>query len=303
MTYKEYFKDELEDPNTNYFILDTKGTGDHADVDFTQYKWNRKRNNKVKEGDVFIYRRPSKSSETLKFYFFGAAKIGEITGADEVIGKVIKAYPFQEYIHQNDVENFKWKWKTRVENWSNFFSQYGINNIPKEDFESLLQYSERFTEDDAYDPEAAAEAAKDMGNNKYFVPDNLGIAIIRSKQTEFSNKIKTNYLGQCAFCEIKTKQFLVGSHIIPWSKDKNFRLDPSNGICLCSFHDKAFDKGFLTIDDDYKISVTTRITEDVALSEPLKNLNGKLIRLPKVGRPNKEHLAYHRTNIFDNFKD
>ncbi|MCP4611704.1 MAG: hypothetical protein GY845_23590 [Planctomycetes bacterium] len=78
MTYDRHFKQEFGNPKTQYFILDTKGGGKHGDIDFVQYQWSRSRYNLVREGDVFLCRRPRSASETGEFYFFGAAKIGTI---------------------------------------------------------------------------------------------------------------------------------------------------------------------------------------------------------------------------------
>jgi putative restriction endonuclease len=54
---------------------------------------------------------------------------------------------------------------------------------------------------------------------------------------------------------------LVASHIVPWSKNEKIRLNPSNGLCLNSIHDKAFDKGFITVTTDYKIKVSEYLNE------------------------------------------
>lgn len=40
-------------------------------------------------------------------------------------------------------------------------------------------------------------------------------------------------------------RLLIASHIVPWSKDKTNRLNPSNGLCLSAIHDRAFDQGFI----------------------------------------------------------
>jgi len=39
---------------------------------------------------------------------------------------------------------------------------------------------------------------------------------------------------------------LIASHIVPWSKDKQNRLNPRNGLCLSALHDKAFDRGMIS---------------------------------------------------------
>ena len=38
-----------------------------------------------------------------------------------------------------------------------------------------------------------------------------------------------------------SSDFLVASHIFPWEIDENNCLNPLNGLCLNSIHDRAFD--------------------------------------------------------------
>lgn len=57
MTYLEFFKEELNSESTSFFILDTAGPATRGDIDFKEYLWETNRFNKVKEGDLFIYRR------------------------------------------------------------------------------------------------------------------------------------------------------------------------------------------------------------------------------------------------------
>jgi putative restriction endonuclease len=303
MTYENHFKEEFDNSNTQYFILDTKGGGKHGDVDFVQYEWSRSRFNRLREGDVFICRRPGgQASETGKFYFFGAAKVGTITGTDRVTAKLIKPYPFQDYLHQEDLEDFKWTWKERGETWEHFFNQYGMNRINKVDFINLLKFSESSVKDYDYDPAAATDATQGIQKHDYSVDDHEGLRKIRAKQGAFSNTVKTNYGKRCAICSITTSQFLIGSHIIPWSVRKDIRLDPSNGICLCALHDKAFDNGFITIDKNHVVVITQRVKNDTILFALLKECEGKKLRLPKTALPDNQYLEYHRVNIFDKFK-
>ncbi|WP_257130349.1 hypothetical protein [Bacillus cereus] len=60
----DYYKEELDNIGTNFFILDTKGnTTDHGDVDFVCYEWSPSKYGRVNAGDLFIYRRPQNASE------------------------------------------------------------------------------------------------------------------------------------------------------------------------------------------------------------------------------------------------
>ena len=61
----------------------------------------------------------------------------------------------------------------------------------------------------------------------------------------------------------------------------------------------AFDKGFITLTDDYIIQVHPEV-QDTILSE----YNGKQIMIPLVEyfRPEKKFLKHHREKIFGLFK-
>ena len=91
----------------------------------------------MREGDYFVYRRPTKVSENRKFYFFGMGQMGKIEGeGDRVIGKVINPVRFTNIIYQDDIIDYEWKWKEKTRNdFQYFFNMYGMNIIPVEDFE------------------------------------------------------------------------------------------------------------------------------------------------------------------------
>jgi putative restriction endonuclease len=82
-------------------------------------------------------------------------------------------------------------------------------------------------------------------------------AIIKARinQSFFCSTILSSYNCKCCITGLSIPDFLVAGHIIPWAKDEKNRLNPHNGLCLNSIHDKAFDKGFITISTDYKIKV------------------------------------------------
>jgi len=84
------------------------------------------------------------------------------------------------------------------------------------------------------------------------VPDQTATSKTRgSAQRAFAEAVKSNYNMKCAVTGIATREFLVAAHIVPWSMDPSIRLDPSNGICLSLIVDRAFEKGYLIIKDDY----------------------------------------------------
>jgi len=312
MNYKNLYEKELSHPSTNFFILDTKGSGvKHDDADFIKYSWRTNKFGLVNPGDLFIYRRPGKASETGKFYFFGAGKIETIVSAidsgvevdDEtrVNGAIKKPFPFIDNLHPDDLNNFRWRFKERnPDTWMYFFNQYGMNRIDREDFVALMDLAEG-NSDNEYDNEAATKALQNIQNGNYHVEDQKGEAPRRAKQGVFSNKVKNNYRNSCGICGIQTRSLLIGSHIIPWATRKDIRLDPSNGISLCVMHDKLFDAGYITLDKNLRVIVSETVHRDPVLKTITDLIKGSKLTAPKKSLPKEEYLIHHRENTFEKF--
>lgn len=122
----------------------------------------------------------------------------------------------------------------------------------------------------------------------------------REKQWAFRLSLLKGYDEHCCISGVSNRDFLIASHIVPWSIDKENRLNPQNGLLLNVFLDKAFDKGYITIkSQDFTVSVCDKIT-DKALQKQLIPLQGFRIHLPSnIERyPGKEFLEYHNDVIF-----
>lgn len=123
----------------------------------------------------------------------------------------------------------------------------------------------------------------------------------RVNQNFFRSTILSSYNVKCCITGLSISEFLVASHIIPWKKDKNNRLNPHNGLCLNSIHDKAFDKGFITITPDYKIKVSKCFDDfkkDESVTDFFLKYENQSIILPDRFLPSKEFLDYHHHQIF-----
>lgn len=138
-------------------------------------------------------------------------------------------------------------------------------------------------------------------NRKYEVPDyHLTSKTRGSAQRAFSKAVKKNYGFRCAITGITSENFLVASHIVPWSVDKAIRLDPSNGICLSLLVDKAFESGLLLIDNELNVSIDwTRVGDDPALESQLKQYDGKILNTPVKEPPQPAYLQRRRMLIDD----
>lgn len=117
-----------------------------------------------------------------------------------------------------------------------------------------------------------------------------------SAQRVFAKEVKGNYNWRCAVTGIRTREFLVASHIVPWSVDEAIRLDPSNGICLSVLIDRAFESGFLVIQDDLVVTVNWgRIAEDEELKRQLGCYEGVRIAFPRTCPPKVDYLRKRRS--------
>ena len=124
----------------------------------------------------------------------------------------------------------------------------------------------------------------------------------RVNQDAFRSMILNLYEKRCALTGIDIPALLVASHIIPWAVNQQERLNPENGLCLSSLYDKAFDKGFISFDDQYRVILAGKLK--LYQAEPyyrkhFASIEGQTIALPEYHRPNKEFLEWHRDCIFD----
>lgn len=164
--------------------------------------------------------------------------------------------------------------------WDEFFSQSKIIS------ESEKVYRTVFEE------RPGDEAATDYSAGEKSVNAN-----VRLMQGFFRKTILNIYDTKCCITGISIPELLVASHIVPWKKDRNNRLNPCNGLCLNALHDKAFDKGFITISDKYEIVVSRQI-ENIPENNFIADSDRRKISLPDRFLPAREFLEYHRTQIY-----
>ncbi len=125
----------------------------------------------------------------------------------------------------------------------------------------------------------------------------------RIGQGYFRDAVLSSYDFKCCVTGLNEKRLLNASHIKPWkvSDPKTERTNPRNGLCLNALHDKAFDQGYITINDRYEIVMSKKIKEakmDEETRDWLYSYDGKQILLPKKFFPSKEFIEYHNDVIF-----
>lgn len=124
----------------------------------------------------------------------------------------------------------------------------------------------------------------------------------RVNQDAFRSMILNLYEKRCALTGINIPTLLVASHIIPWAVNQQERLNPENGLCLSALYDKAFDKGFISFDDQYRVILAEKLKlyqAEPYFGKHFASIEGQTIALPEYHRPNKKFLEWHRDCIFN----
>lgn len=131
--------------------------------------------------------------------------------------------------------------------------------------------------------------------------DKERIVKTRINQSFFRSAVLSSYNLKCCITGLFIPDLLVASHIKPWTKDKNNRTNPKNGLCLNSIHDKAFDKGYLTITTDYKVLVSDYLNDfekEKIINDFFIKYNNQKITLPDKFLPSREFLDWHYKELF-----
>ena len=125
---------------------------------------------------------------------------------------------------------------------------------------------------------------------------------VRINQNFFRMAVLAAYDSKCCITDMAIPELLNASHIKPWAKDELNRVNPRNGLCLNVLHDRAFDRGLVTVTPEYNIK-TSRYLDKFRLDKPVRDYllryNGKPIKLPSRFSPDLLFLEYHNKYIFE----
>jgi putative restriction endonuclease len=123
------------------------------------------------------------------------------------------------------------------------------------------------------------------------------IVRVRVNQSFFRRRVLSAYDFRCCVTGLAIKSLLVASHIVPWSIDKDNRLNPRNGLCLNALHDKAFDCGLMWVEEGFKIRMSDKLLYEKAGSRDIRDwffsFDSKFLLLPKNFQPDPNFLVKH----------
>jgi putative restriction endonuclease len=126
------------------------------------------------------------------------------------------------------------------------------------------------------------------------------LVLTRVCQSFFRRAVLASYGQRCCLCALDLPSLLVASHIKPWALCEESRADPENGLCLCALHDKAFDRGLISVTENYLVLIAPIVKKSKApfTEVALTAFESGPIHLPTRFAPKPDYLQWHRENVF-----
>ena len=122
------------------------------------------------------------------------------------------------------------------------------------------------------------------------------LCVQRVGQSIFRNGLIDYWEGRCAITGLAVVELLRASHIKPWADCATDaeRLDVFNGLLLAPHLDAAFDRGFISINDDGHVVLAESLDPSahalLGLEEPLQ--------VTRLTDAHRAYLAWHRGHVF-----
>ena len=144
-----------------------------------------------------------------------------------------------------------------------------------------------------------AEYSKRIISQQHFLDKNSYEEEIFVRSEIFKRELPRLYNYTCAISNLRIDateniSMIDACHIIPFGISHNDTIQ--NGISLCPNLHRAFDRGIISIDDNYRVLISSKFVESGSSTYSIKQYQGQRILLPSKEEyyPSKINLANHR---------
>ncbi|MGC4122839.1 MAG: HNH endonuclease [Myxococcales bacterium] len=122
------------------------------------------------------------------------------------------------------------------------------------------------------------------------------LVVQRVGQDVFREGLLDYWDGRCAVTGLTVRELLRASHVKPWADCATDaeRLDVYNGLLLAVHLDAAFDRGFITFEDDGRIRISPALSAD---DRRALSVNSAL-KVRVLEDEHRTYLAWHRAKVF-----
>lgn len=124
---------------------------------------------------------------------------------------------------------------------------------------------------------------------------------VRVNQSFFRTAVLASYNYTCCITGLQYPQLIIAGHIRPWGIDEKNRMNPRNGVAMNALHDKAIERGLMTITPEYRIRISSTLMKEInnkPVQDYFTKYDNKEINLPSRFLPDKDFLAYHNQERF-----
>ncbi|HOO41627.1 MAG TPA: HNH endonuclease [Syntrophales bacterium] len=200
-------------------------------------------------------------------------------GADYEIGCILLEQPF--FFRRND-------WIPAPADWS-------ANIVRGKGYDTATGEGKRTWDAISLKLSLSAISPIEDGRARYGEPT---VITPRLGQGSFRVIVTDAYGRRCAVTNEKTLPALEASHIKPYTESGPH--DVRNGILFRSDIHRLFDKGYVTVSEDYRFEVSARIKEEFENGRDYCALHGNHILLPRDENywPHKQYIRWHQENVF-----
>ena len=162
----------------------------------------------------------------------------------------------------------------------------------RDDPEMLLPVFARQTGMEAPPPGLAEEAAAPLRPATPQATERIVAVRQRLGQDFFRRMVLAAWAERCPLTGIDDARLLNASHIVAWKDDPANRLNPRNGICLNTLHDRAFDRHLITFDEDMRLVIAPDVPREAR--RVLERVDSPRLAMPERFRPDSAFLEAHR---------
>lgn len=203
--------------------------------------------------------------------------------SDYSIGCILLEQPF--FFAESEWIPVPMDWKPNIVQGKSYSMETELGKKLWDDVRIRLQGQQYFI-----DQQAQTETGQRYGHPTMITP-RLGQGSFRVIVTELYNR-------RCAVTQERTLPVLEAAHIKPYNLNGPHEI--GNGILLRSDLHILLDKGYITINDKYRLEVSRRIKEEFENGRDYYKLMDNEIHKPLDlhSWPDKKYLQWHNDNVF-----
>ena len=97
---------------------------------------------------------------------------------------------------------------------------------------------------------------------EFSVPDSWSYVRRRDRLEQFRRTVLQRQNYTCAICGTAIRDLLDVAHISGYSTDADNRANPANGVCLCVYCHRAFDRGLVRLGERGSLELASNVMRD-----------------------------------------